>query len=157
MELGDGPGRSFQKVKDLATQAPTLQYYSPEKMLVIQCDASEKGMGAALLQDGRPLAYTSRALTETETRYAQIEKEMLAIVFSLEKFDQYTYGQKVTVHSDHKPLESILKKPLIRAPRRLQGMMMRLQKYDTKVEYSTSPVLRTAWETWIRSRFSRFP
>ena len=76
------------------------------------------------------MAYASRALTDTETRYAQIEKEMLAIVYALEKFNQFTFGRHVTVYSDHKPLEAILKKPLARAPRRLQGMIMRLQMYD---------------------------
>jgi len=88
------------------------------------------------MQEGQPIAYASRALTDTETRYAQIEKEMLAIVFSVEKFNQYTYGRPVNVQSDHKPLESILKKSLDRAPRRLQGMMMRLQSYDIKVTYT---------------------
>ena len=48
----------------------------------------------------------------------------------MEKFNQYTYGRKVNVVSDHKPLECILKKALANAPKRLQGMMMRLQKYD---------------------------
>lgn len=60
---------------------------------------------------------------------------MLAIVFSLEKFNQYTYGRHVKIQSDHKPLESILKKSLACAPKRLQGMMMRLQKYDYEVQY----------------------
>ena len=90
---------------------------------MIQCDASEKGLGAALLQEGQPIAFASRALTDTETRYAQIEKEMLAIVFAAEKFDQYTFGHSVTVQSDHKPLESILKKPLFSAPLRSNFLM----------------------------------
>ncbi|KAK7105231.1 hypothetical protein V1264_016637 [Littorina saxatilis] len=87
------------------------------------------------MQGGRPIAYSSRALTETETRYAQIEKEMLAIVFSLEKFHQYTFGRLVHIESDHKPLEAILQKPLSAAPRRLQGMMLRAQAYDIVVRY----------------------
>ena len=70
-----------------------------------------------------------------QTRYAQIEKEMLAIVFALEKFHQYTFGRHVRVQSDHKPLESIITKPLSCAPRRLQGMMMRIQKYNIEVVY----------------------
>ena len=74
--------------------------------------------------------YTSRALTETEQGCAQIEKEMLVIVFSLEKFNQYSYGRHVKIQSDHKPLESILKKSLVCTPKCLQGMMMRRQKYD---------------------------
>lgn len=60
---------------------------------------------------------------------------MLAIVFSLEKFNQHTYGRHVKIQSDHKPLESILKKSLACAPKRLQGMMMRLQKCDYEVQY----------------------
>ena len=60
---------------------------------------------------------------------------MLAIVFSLERFNQYTFGRHVNVESDHKPLEVILQKPLSCAPRRLQSMMMRLQKYDFTVHY----------------------
>ena len=90
-------------------------------------------LGAALLQCGQPIAYISRALTPTEQRYAQIEKECLAIVDALERFHQYTFGRNVLVHSDHKPLESILKKPLASAPRHLQGMMIRLQRYDITV------------------------
>ena len=127
--------KSFEEVKKLVTAAPILSYYDPKEELVIQCDASQKGLGAALLQKGKPISYASRTLTDTETRYAQIEKEMLAIVFSLEKFHQYTFGRPVIVRSDHKPLESILKKPLSSAPRRLQGMMMRLQKYNIDVHY----------------------
>lgn len=88
-----------------------------------------------MLQNQKPVAYTSRALTETETRYAQIEKEMLAMVYALEKFNQFTYGRHVTVYSDHKLLEAIRKKPLTCAPKRLQGMIMRLQKYNLEVQY----------------------
>lgn len=111
------------------TTTLVLSYYDPKAELEIQCVASQTGLGAALLQRGsRPIAYTSRALTETERQYTQIEKEMLAIIFSLEKFHQYTYRCHVKIQSDHKPLESILQKPLACAPRRLQGMMLRLQK-----------------------------
>ena len=88
-----------------------------------------------ITQNGKPIAYASRALSEAETRYAQIEKELLAIVFGMERFQQLTYGQDVTVLSDHKPLESILKKPLSSAPPRLQRMLLRLQKYTFKLQY----------------------
>ena len=126
---------AFQKVKTLATEAPILRYYDPTCQLEVECDASQKGLGAALMQSGQPIAYISRALTPTEQRYAQIEKECLAIVYALERFHQYTFGRNVLMYSDHKPLESILRKPLASAPRRLQGMMMRLQKYDVTVNY----------------------
>ena len=127
--------QAFANVQRLVTEAPVLCYYDPSQDLTIQCDASQSGLGAAILQNGKPIEYTSRALTDTETRYAQIEKEMLAIVFALERFNQYTFVRHVHIKSDHKPLEAILLKPLARAPRRLQLMMMRLQKYDFTVHY----------------------
>ena len=68
---------AFQEIKKLVTEARVLSYYNPSSDLAILCNASQKGLSAALLQDQKPVA---RALTETETRYAQIEKEMLAIV-----------------------------------------------------------------------------
>ena len=126
---------AFQEIKKLATASPVLAFYDPKTQLTLQCDASNKGLGAALLQEGRPIAYKSRALSVTEGRYATIEKEMLVIVWGLEKFHQYTYGRKVQVHSDHKPLEVIMKKPLALAPRRLQNMLMRAMNYDFEVTW----------------------
>ena len=87
------------------------------------------------MQSGKPIAYASRALTETETRYAQIAKEALSIVFALEKFHQYTFGRKTVVESDHEPLEMIILKPLCRAPKRLQGMLMRILQYDVHIKH----------------------
>jgi len=135
---------AFNEVKRLVTIAPILSYYDPEGELEVQCDASSKGLGAALMQNGKPVAYASRALTETEQRYATIEKEMLAIIFALEKFNHYTYGRHVTVNSDHKPLESILKKSITCASPRLQRMMMRLHKYDFKVHYQQGKSMHLA-------------
>ena len=126
---------AFEQVKHMVTSAPLVKYYDPHLELTVQCDASEKGLGAALLQKGQPIAFASRALTDAETRYAQIEKEMLAVVFSLQKFDQYVYGRKTTVLSDHRPLEAIAKKPLRSAPRRLQGMLLKAQRYDIEIVY----------------------
>ena len=82
------------------------------------------------------MAYASRALTGTESNYAQIEKELLAIAFACEKFDAYIYGLDcVRVHTDHKPLDSIFWKELCTAPKRLQRMLLRLQKYSLDVTY----------------------
>ena len=97
-----------------------------------------------LLQEGRPIAYVSRALTSTETRYVQIEKELLAVVFALERFHQYTYGKTVDVESDHKPLEAITQKALCHAPPRLQHMLLRLQKYDFILRYKPGKDLNIA-------------
>ena len=60
---------------------------------------------------------------------------MLAIVFALEKWHQFTYGRSVVVYSDHKPLDAITKKYLDKAPKRLQGMLLRALAYDVEVKY----------------------
>ena len=111
-------------------EVPVRKYYNPEEELTLQCNASNKGLGAVLKQMGQPIAFASRALTDAETRYAQIEKELLAVIFGLEKFHHYTYGRLVQVQSDHKPLEVIVKKPIHKAPKRLQRVLLRMLVYD---------------------------
>ena len=88
-----------------------------------------------LLQDGQPIAYTSKSLTDTETRYANIERELLAIVFACQRFITYVLGRPFTVESDHKPLEMIHQKSLVSAPPRLQRMLLQLQRYDVTIRY----------------------
>ena len=68
---------ALKRIKEMATTSPLLKYYNPEDALTIQCDASEKGLGAAILQKGQPVAFASRALTDTESRYVQIERNVL--------------------------------------------------------------------------------
>ena len=115
---------------------PILRYYNLKEEVTLQCDASQSGLSAALLQGGQPVAYASRALTPTETRYAQIEKELLAIVFACDHFEAYVYGREcVHIETDHQPLVSIVTKPLNKAPSRLQRMLLRLQKYSLKITY----------------------
>ena len=126
--------QSFEKLKCLITEAPVLRYYDPKKDLTLSVDASSKGLGAVLIQ-GQPIAYASRALTKCQMNYAQIEKETLAILFGCTKFHQYVFGRHVLVESDHKPLQSIFKKPIYQAPPRLQRLMLSLLKYDIEVTY----------------------
>jgi hypothetical protein len=135
-EWGSEQENAFAAVKTLITSAPVLAYYDPQQPLMVQCDSSQDGIGAVLLQNEKPIDFRSRSMTETERRYAQIEKEMLAVVFSLEKFHQYTFGRRTVIQTDHKPLISIVNKPLNKAPKRLQGMIVRLQKYDAVLEYT---------------------
>ena len=108
---------AFEKLQEAMTRTPVLRYYSLDEEVTLQCDASQSGLGATLMQNGQPVAYASRALTPAETRYAQIEKELLAIVFACDRFDAYVYGRHlVNVETDHKPLEPIFVKPLASAP-----------------------------------------
>ncbi len=97
------------------TSTTNLQFYNAKKPFTLQVDASSHGLGAALIQDKGPVAFASNALTDTETRYSNIEWEMLAIVFGLERFHHYVYGHEVRIETDHKSLEAILKKNLYRA------------------------------------------
>ena len=141
--------KSFQELKRLCAHPPVLAYYDVNKDVQIECDASKDGLGAVLLQDGRVIAYASRALTDAEKRYAQLEKEMLSIVYSTNKFHCFIFGKEVTVFNDHKPLEQIFKKSLLSAPMRIQKMLMRLQWYDLKVCY------RKGKEMFISDALSR--
>lgn len=135
---------AFHKLKTMLTEAPLLRYYDVKLPVTLSVDASKSGLGAVLMQEDKPVAYASRALTETEQRYAQIEKEMLAIVFGAERFHQYVYGREVNVESDHKPLEVIMKKPLSSAPARIQRLLMRLQKYQVNVQYKPGKEMHIA-------------
>ena len=126
---------AFRKLQEAVMSTPVLRYYNLAEEVTIQCDASQTGLGAALMQNGQPVAYASRALTDAETRYAQIEKELLAIVFRFDVYI-YIYGRDVVkVESDHQPLEMIMRKPLNDAPKRLQRMLLQLQKYSLNVGY----------------------
>ena len=108
------------------------------KEVTIKCDTSLTGLGASLLQTGQPVAFASRALTATEVRYTQIEKELLSVAFACERFDTYLFGRGIVhVKTDHQPQESIFKKDLGSAPKCLQWMLLRLQRYNLDVKYQT--------------------
>ena len=94
----------------------SLTYFNPSKETSQQVDASNKGLGAVLLQEGKPIAFASKTLTEMEQRYANIERELLAVVWGAERLRTYLYGCKFQVESNHKPLEMICRKNLIAAP-----------------------------------------
>ena len=127
--------QAFNNIKSAVMTNTTLRYYDARKPVVIQVDASQSGIGAVLLQDGQPVAYASKSLTDVEQRYANIEREMLAVVFGTERFRTYVYGRDFIVESDHKPLEDIFRKSLAQTPARLQRMLLRLQGYDMTIRY----------------------
>ena len=92
------------------------------------------------LQEKEPIAYAFRALTVAQQRYAQIEKELLAIVYGCHKFRQYVYDRTVEVE----PAESIIVKNLYQIPLRLQKMLLSVQRYDLKVRYRPGRDLQIA-------------
>ena len=117
---------AFDKLKQMVANPPILQYYDVNKAVTLQTDASKCGLGAVLMQNGLPVAYGSRALDQTQQKYATIEKELLAIAL---------FAKAITVETDHKPLLGIMAKPLHMLSARLQRIRMRLQRYDLKLQY----------------------
>lgn len=141
---------AFQKLKEKISTRPVLKYYDERKPVTIQADASSYALGCALLQEGQPVAYASKTMTASQRNYAQIEKETLAILFACRRFDQYLCGKSdTTVITDHRPLLAIFGRPLIQAPKRLQSMLMYLQRYKLRLEY------RKGTEMYIADFLSR--
>ncbi|XP_049513828.1 uncharacterized protein K02A2.6-like [Dermacentor silvarum] len=144
--------KSFDTLRQSLTKAPVLAFFNPKKPFVLSVDASQLGVGAVLMQDGRPIAFSSRSLTEAQQNYAQIEKEMLAIVHGCTKFHDYVFGRaEVIVETDHRPLVPILSKPLHQCPLRLQRMRLTLQRYPIKLVYKPGK------ELFLADALSRFP
>ena len=127
--------KAFDSTKDELTETPVLAYFNPKAEHVVQTDASMKGLGAVLLQEGRPVIYVSRTLTPAEERYSNIERELLGLVFGMERLHNYVYGEPIRVQTDHKPLETIWKKGIAAASPRLQRLLLRLARYEIQVEY----------------------
>ena len=82
------------------------------------------------------MAYASKSLTDTESRYAIIEKEALAVTWGCERFSQYLLGRRFEIHTDHRPLlASLQTKRLDSLTPRLQRFKMRLGRYDYTITY----------------------
>lgn len=93
------------------------------------------GLGATLINNNKVVAFASKSLTETESHYANIERELLAVIFGCERFHTYIYGKKIIVETDHKPLENIQNKNIAQVLPRLKRMLLRLQPYDAQITY----------------------
>ena len=126
---------AFHLIKKEIAAAPILTYYNPEKPMVLQTNASCKGLGACLLQNQRPVYFASRALTETQKGYVAIELETLAVTWAMEKFHHFLYGNKFVLETDQKLLEAILSKSLNQATPRLQRILIRIFPYHFHVMY----------------------
>ena len=124
-------------LKKCITNAPVLKFYSLKEPITISVDASTKGLGACLFQNGKPVHFASRRVTPAEQNYGQIDREMAGIVYGCEKFQDYIYGRDdITILTDHKPLEALYKKPLAKAPPRIQKMMAKLLKFRLQVKWT---------------------
>ena len=135
---------AYHKLKTAMINSPVMNYFDISEKTHVVVDASPVGLSAILDQtppgkDTPPsiIAYASRALTPTEQRYSQTEREALAIVWGIEHFHLYLYGAPFTLHTDHKALKIIFGNPLSKPPARIERWLLRLQQYDFNVVYTT--------------------
>ena len=132
--------RIFQHLKLVLSARDTLVHYREELPLILETDASDRGVGAVLLHQlpdntERPVAFASRTFLDRENNYSVINKEALAIIFGVTKFYQYVYGRKFTLCTDHKPLEHILGANQKMAANRLQRWAITLSAYKYDLKY----------------------
>ena len=134
---------AFDNIKAALCSDSVLRHYDPMAELVLQCDASSVGVGAALLQPGpdgalQPVAYASRILNNAEQNYSQIERESLAVVFGVTKYRQYLLGRHFKLLTDHKPLITVLgeHKPVTQlGAARIKRWALLLAAYDHTIEF----------------------
>ena len=130
----------FEQIKDAVCKDVTLKFYDPSLPTYIETDASQNGIGVVLLQliDSNftldkysiptsliPVAFASKTLTSVECKYANIERELLGVVFGVEHFKHFTFGNEVDVITDHKPLVSLLKS-LVACSSRLSRCILKI-------------------------------
>ena len=127
--------QEFEQLKNSVTSETCLQYYDRSAPVTLEVDASQKGLGAALLQNEKPVAFGSKTLTDCQSRYSNIEREMLALVFGIQRYHTYLYARPFVIITDHQPLVNITAKPIHSAPPRLQRMLMQIQGYNFTVRY----------------------
>ena len=129
--------KCFEELKVKLMSKPILCLPDYSKTFCLRTDASDKGLGAVLLQnvDGTnmPIAYASRKLLDREANYATIEKELLAIMWGIDKFKSYLYGKEFVLQTDQQPLT------YLRNMRNSNGRLMRwalsLQSLSFRIEY----------------------
>jgi hypothetical protein len=126
---------AFESIKAELAASHVLCRFDLNRVHRVSADVNQFAVGAVLLQRTKeghwqPVEYASRKLTETEMRYAMIEKEALAITWACEKFDYYLVGREFEIETDPKPLISILgEKDLSQLPLRVQRLRLRLMRY----------------------------
>ena len=106
---------SFKALKKELVRAPILAYSNPRKETILQTDTSTKGLGVCLLQDNKPIYFTSKALTETQRGYVAIEIESLTVAWAVKKFHHFLYSCHFILETDQKTLEAILSRSLNQA------------------------------------------
>ena len=121
---------NFQQLKMEISNVKALLYFNINAETTLQTDASKKGLGACLIQNGKVVCYASRALTKTEQNYQNFEREALGTIWGMEKFHYFLYGKEFTLETDQKPLVSIYKKHMVDISPRVQRLIVRSFPYQ---------------------------
>ncbi|XP_054807358.1 uncharacterized protein LOC129309679 [Prosopis cineraria] len=128
--------QAFDELKKRLTTPPIIQPPNWDLPFELLCDASNYALGAVLSQKvdkkSHVIAYASRTLDAAQANYTTTEKELLAIVFALDKFRSYLLNAKVVVFSDHAALKYLLRKP--NAKPRLVRWMLLLQEFNLEIK-----------------------
>ena len=143
---------ALHKIKTALTTSPILTLYDPSKATKIAADASSYGLGAVVLQEGpdtwKPSSFIPRSMTTTEAKYAQIEKEALAVTWACERSSNYIIGKQIIIETDHTTLSLV---PLLtshtldKLPPRLQRSKLRLMRFNIKDD---------TWQAALHGRYS---
>ena len=104
---GTAQEEAFTVLKDKLTHAPLLQLPDFNKTFELECDASGIGLGGVLLQDAKPVAYFSEKLSGPSLNYSTYDKELYALVRTLETWQHYLWPKEFVIHSDHESLKHI--------------------------------------------------
>ena len=120
-------------LKERLTTAPVLIIPDPNKSYEAFCDASKKGLGGVLMQDGQVVAYASRQLKVHEENYPTHDLELAAVVFALKVWRHYLYGVRFEMFSDHKSLKYLFDQKELNM--RQRRWMEYLKDYDFELKY----------------------
>lgn len=104
----DQAAQAFQQLKQAMSQAPVLAMPNFEEPFVLETDASYGGIGAVLMQQNRPIAFLSKAISAKHLGYSTYEKELMAVVFAANKWRHYLLGNKILIKTDHHSLRYLL-------------------------------------------------
>ena len=140
----------FKKLKSVIVKDMTLKYFDPSLPIYIETNVRKKGIGVVLMQpvlnvqntsksavpnNLRPVYYASETLTNTESNYNNIEREMLGVMFSVLHFKHFSYGQQVTVITDHKPLITLFKKNITASSPRISQMLIKIIDFQVDLQH----------------------